>query len=715
MNIQLSRRTFLKSISASAAGVALGFHVPVLGRFAFAAEEAKLNTWVYIEPDSTVRVLLGYAEMGQGIYTSIPTVIADEMEADLSLFKVEFAPVGSEFANPLFGMQATGGSTTTRGTFPQMRQAGATARDLLEQAAAKMWGVDPATVHADNGRLVNSANNQSVAFGEVVGFVAGLTPRDGYPLKDPSAWRYIGQPQDRLDIPFKVNGTAGFGIDVKVDGMLYGALMACPVFGGKLQAVDEAPAMAVRGVRQVVKFDSSFVVVADSYWQARKGLAALKPEWAPGDFASASSETITQTLRDGHAGELMPAESEGDVEAALAGAAKVVEAEYQVPYLSHAPMEPMNGTAHFTADGLTMWLPTQSPGLTAQVLSNVLGIDLARIQVHSTFLGGGFGRRFYMDFAIPAALTSKAVGAPVKVLWSREEDMTHDYYRPAAVARFRIGLDGDNKVVAYDAVTACQSVAASLFGDNGQLDGQSVEALVKLPYAFGARRVQLANIKLPVPVGFWRSVGASQNGFFAESAIDEAAHAAGVEPLAFRLALLADAPRYARVLQAAADAIGWSTPPAAGRARGIALVESFGSICAQAVELSVDGKAIRLHKIAAAVDSGMVVEPKNFEAQVQGAIVYGLTAAMYSEISITNGAATETNFDTYDMVRINQLPELAIVFVPDGKSDMGGGGEIGVPPLAPALVNALFAATGERIRTLPLAKQGYTLESSRDA
>lgn len=712
MNVQLSRRTLLKSLTVTAAGAALGFHIP-FSRVAYAAEEAQLNTWVFINTDDTIRILLGYAEMGQGIYTSIPVVIVDEMEGDLGKVKVDFAPVGTEFANPLFGMQATGGSTTTRATFQQMRQAGATARDLLEQAAAKRWGVDPSTVHAQNGVLVNSANNQTLRFGEVVGDLQGLTPREGYPLKDAAAWRYIGKPQNRLDIPFKVNGTAGFGIDVKVPGMLYGALMASPVFGGKLGSVDEAPAMAVKGVRQVVKLESSLVVVADSYWQARKGLAALSPVWEPGDFANGSSETISASLRAAMDGQMMDAEADGDVDAALGSAAKVVEVEYEVPYLSHSPMEPMNGTAHVTADSAELWLPTQSAGLTAQILSNVLGMDLAKIQVHSTFLGGGFGRRFYLDFAIPAALTSRAVGAPVKVLWSREEDMRHDYYRPAAVARVKIGLDASNKVVGYDAIAACQSVAASLFGDNGQLDGQSVEALVKLPYAFGSRRVRWAKAVLPVPVGFWRSVGASQNGWFAESAIDEAAHAAGAEPLAFRLSLLEGNPRYARVLQAAADAVGWSTPAAAGRSRGIAMVESFGSICAQAVELSVDNKQIRLHKIAAAIDSGAVVEPKNFEAQAQSAIVYGLTAAMFDEITIANGAAVQGNFDTYQMLKIHQLPELAIVFVPDGVSAMGGGGEIAVPPIAPAVTNAIFAATGDRVRQLPLVKSGYSLVASR--
>lgn len=713
MNVRLSRRGFLAGTSVAVSGLVIGFHLPA-GRALAATEPARLNSFVIVHADDTVEILVGYAEMGQGIVSSLPQTIADEMEADFAKVRTAFAPADMAFANPVFGAQATGGSTTTRGSFDVMRRAGATARDLLEQAAAAEWGVPAEEVKARQGRLVHEPSGREMTFGAVAAKAAGMMPRESYPLKEPSQWRLIGASPDRLDLPAKVRGEARFGIDVRLDGMLVATIAQAPVFGGRLRNVDPAPAMAVRGVRKVVPLENAVAVVADGYWPAKKGLDALSPEWEAGHFAGGSSEVLLATFRAALDRADATAEQEGDAEAALATAARVIEAEYRVPYLAHATMEPMNATARVSEDRAELWVPTQGQSAAQRAVAAALGIAPEKVEVHTTFLGGGFGRRSETDFSVQAALVAKAVGAPVKLIWSREEDMAHDFYRPASAARYRIGLDGNGRITAYDVAIACPSILSRLFPGavrNG-IDSQSVEGAVELPYDMPARRVRYAMTNTPVPVGFWRSVGNSQNGFFTESAIDEAAHAAGQDPLAFRLANLKGSPRHAKVLEAVAEAANWGKA-GPGRFQGIAMVESFGSVVAEVVELSLGSdREIVLHRITVAADPGLVVNPRIFDAQLQSAVVYGLTAALYGEITVKGGRVEQGNFDTYEMVHLGQLPPIETLLLPDGTSRMGGAGEVGLPPLAPALANAIFAATGERIRELPLMKHGYSLGSA---
>ncbi|MEX0814567.1 MAG: molybdopterin cofactor-binding domain-containing protein, partial [Dongiaceae bacterium] len=527
-------------------------------------------------------------------------------------------------------------------------------------------------------------------------------------LKKPAQWTLIGKPTPRLDTPAKVDGSAVFGVDVKLDGLLVGTVMACPVFGGRLRTVDQAPALAVKGVRAVVPLDDAVVVVADGYWPALKGLRALAPEWDEGANAAMSSASIRAEFMAALDGPAAVAAAAGD-DAALAGAAKQVEAVYEVPFLAHATMEPMNATAHVTADGVEIWAPTQGQGPIQFAVGAALGLEPGQVKVHTTFLGGGFGRRFETDFALQAVLAAKAVGAPVKLIWSREEDIRHDFYRPAAVARLRGGLDAGGRPVAWQARLVCPSIMTRALPDyvKDGIDPSSVEGAAEMPYRIANRRTEYAMKHTGVPVGFWRSVGNSQNAFFVESFLDEIAHAAGADPLDFRLRLLDEAPRHRAVLEAAAETAGWGSPPPPGRFRGLALHESFGSIVAEVVEISVgDGKALSVHKVACAVDCGVVVNPDTVVAQMESGIVYGLTAALFGEITLRDGRVEQGNFDGYEMLRLAQMPEIAVRIVQFGAA-IGGIGEPSTPPIAPAVANAIFAATGERVRSLPLVRHGF--------
>ncbi len=706
----VSRRQFLQTGAAAAGGLVIGFHLPAPGRGARAATaEAAINAWLRIAPDDTVTILVAHSEMGQGVYTSLPMIVAEELEADWKKVRAEMAPADPEYRNRMFGVQATGGSTSVRSSFDHLRQAGATAREMLRQAAAERWGVPVAECHASGGRIVHGPKGWQATYGELAEAAARLEPPAEVALKKPAQWTLIGKPTPRLDTPLKVDGSAVFGVDVKLDGLLVGTVMACPVFGGRLRSVDEAPALAVKGVRAVVPLDDAVVVVADGYWPALKGLRALAPVWDEGANAAMSSASIRAGFMAALDGPAAVAATAGD-DAALAGAAKQVEAVYEVPFLAHATMEPMNATARVAADGVEIWAPTQGQGPIQFAVGAALGVEPVQVKVHTTFLGGGFGRRFETDFVLQTVLAAKAVGAPVKLIWSREEDIRHDFYRPAAVARLRGGLDAAGRPVAWQARLVCPSIMTRALPDyvKDGIDPSSVEGAVEIPYRIANRRTEYAMTHTGVPVGFWRSVGNSQNAFFVESFLDEIAHAAGADPLDFRLRLLDEAPRHRAVLEAAAEAAGWGGPLAAGRFRGLALHESFGSIVAEAVEISVgEGKALRVHKVACAVDCGVVVNPDTVVAQMESGIVYGLTAALFGEITLRDGRVEQGNFDGYEMLRLAQMPEIAVRIVESGAA-LGGIGEPSTPPIAPAVANAIFAATGERVRSLPFARHGFT-------
>jgi isoquinoline 1-oxidoreductase beta subunit len=710
--LNLSRRRFLQSGAAAAGGLVLGFHLPAGGRLAGAAAgEAAINAWLSIAPDDTITVTVAHSEMGQGVYTSLPMLVAEELEVDWTRVRARFAPAEPVYRNRMFGIQGTGGSTSIRASFDHLRQAGATAREMLRRAAAEGWGVPLEQCEAEGGRVVHGASGRAAGYGALAAAAATLEPPAEVALKQPADWALIGKPLPRLDVPAKVDGSAGFGIDVQVPDMLIATVKASPVFGGKLKSVDEKPAFAVKGVRAVVPLESAVVVVAEGYWPAQKGLEVLDPVWDEGPHAAMSDATIRAELSAALEQEGVVARDDGAAAEALAGAAKRLEAVYEVPYLAHATMEPMNATAHVTAEGVEVWAPTQGQGPIQHAVAGLLGIEPGRVAVHTTFLGGGFGRRFETDFVVQAVLASKAVGKPVKLVWSREEDMRQDFYRPAAMARLSAGLDGAGNPVAWHARLASPSIMSRALPQlvKDGIDPSSVEGVSDTPYGVANLRVEYAMRHFGVPVGFWRSVGHSQNAFFVESFLDELAHAARRDPLAYRLGLLGDHPRHRKVLETAAEAAGWGRPAPEGRFRGLALHESFGSIVAEVAEISVaEGKKITLHRMACAIDCGRVVNPDTVVAQMESGIVYALTAALFGRVTIAEGRVGEGNFDRYPMLQLAQMPEVEVRIVESGAA-LGGIGEPSTPPAAPALANALFAATGARLRSLPLSRHGYAL------
>lgn len=702
----VTRRRFLQISATAAGGLLIGFHLPRFARYAEAAtaEETAINAWLRIAPDDSVTILVANSEMGQGVYTALPMLIAEELEVDWRKVKGEMAPADPTYRNLNFGVQATGGSTSVRWAFDPLRKVGATAREMLRQAAAAKWKVPRAECVARNGRIVHHPTGRALGYGTLAVAATKVEPPAEVQLKKRDEWKLLGKPTRRLDTPAKVNGAAQFGIDVQVNGMRVATVMACPVFGGKLKRVDDTPALAVRGVRAVVPLEDAVIVVANGYWPAKKGLDALRPVWDEGSRAGVSSATIREQLKAALGKEGAVAHSEGDIAAAKASATQRVEAVYEVPFLAHATMEPMNATAHVKADGVEIWAPTQGQWPIQQVVSGMLEMKPEQIKVHTTFLGGGFGRKFEFDFVVQAVQASKAVGAPVKLVWSREEDVRHDFYRPAAMARFDAGLDADGMPMAWEARLACPSIMTRVFPDwvKEGVDPSSVEGASGIPYGIANQRVEYVMTDTGVPVGFWRSVGSSQNAFFVQSFLDELAHAAGKDPLDYRLRLLGSKPRYRKVLETAAKAAGWGTPAPAGRFRGLALHDSFGSIVGEVAEISIDdGGAITVHKVTCAVDCGWTVNPDTVVAQMESGIVYGLTAALFGEVTLEKGRVQQGNFDTYKMLHLSQMPEIDVHIIESG-TELGGIGEPGTPPIAPAVANAVFAATGKRVRKLPI-------------
>jgi isoquinoline 1-oxidoreductase subunit beta len=710
MDQAVSRRFLLKAGAAAAGGLVIGIRLPAFDRVAEAAEAApNLTAWLSIAPDNTVIVMVPSAEMGQGVATALPMLIAEELEVDWQQVRIALAPSNPAYANPQFHTQATGGSRSVRGFFEPLRQAGAAAREMLRHAAASRWGVAAEACQAAHGRI-SHLDGHSASYGELAANAAGLPVPAHLPLKPRNAWTLIGKSTQRLDTPAKVDGSAGFGLDVKLPDLLVATVANCPVFGGRLKAVDDAPAMAVKGVKAVVRLPDAVAVVADGYWPAKKGLSALQPQWEDGDNAGQTDAAIAAALQGGLAAEGGVAESAGDAADALRRAAKTVEAVYTVPFLAHATMEPMNATAHVTADGCQIWVPTQAPGSAQRQAASALGLNPEQVRVNCTYLGGGFGRRGETDLILQAVAVSKAVGRPVKLIWAREEDIQHDFYRPTSLARLRAGLDAAGKITAWDFKIVAPSIMTRTRGariKNG-VDPTSVEGAVESPYAPANRRIEYVLKDVGVPVGYWRSVGHSITAFYVESLVDELAQAAGQDPYAFRRAVLADRPRHRAVLDKAAAMARWERPPLPGHFRGIALHESFGSIVSQVVEISLAKGSLRVHRVDCAVDCGLAVNPGTITAQMESGIVFGLTAALFGVITIKQGRVEQANFDTYPMLHMAQMPAISVSII-EGGDKPGGIGEPGTPPAAPALANAIFAATGKRLRSLPLISQGITI------
>ncbi len=704
----VNRREFVKQSALGATGLLIGFYLP--GKYEALAgvppkENRAINAWVQIAGDDSVLLLIDKSEMGQGISTALSMILAEELDLDWKKIRTEFAPAAPQYFNPIFGMQGTGGSSSIRGSWEPLAKAGAAAREMLVATAARQWGVSAEACRTENNAVVHAASGKKLGYGSLVEEAAKLAVPVNPKLKEAKDYRFIGKPTKRIDSQVKVDGSARFGIDVRLPGMLHAVVARCPVFGGKVKSFDASKAKAISGVKEVVQISTGVAVVANNTWSAMEGRRAIDIVWDEGQNATNSSEAIRKLYHDRLEQSGAIARKEGDVDGALASATKSIQAIYEVPFLAHATMEPMNCTADVRADGCEVYAPTQFQTVNQMTAARIAGLKPAQVQIHTTYLGGGFGRRAEQDFLIEAVELSKAVGAPVQVTWSREDDMQQDYYRPTVSVKLTAGLDGSGNVVAWKSRIVAPSIMSRFFPGsvkNG-IDETAVEGLATLKYEVPNFLVDYVMTDPGVPVGFWRSVGCSHNGYIAECFVDELARAARKDPLEFRRAMLAKEPRPLGVLNLAAEKAGWSKPLAAGRYRGIAMVESFSSFVAQVAEISLDRKAgtVHVHKVVAAVDCGRYVNPETIRAQIEGAILYGLTAALNGEITIAKGRVEQSNFNDYDMVRINEAPQVEVHII-ESKDGPGGIGEPGTPPIAPAVCNAIFAATGKPVRRLPI-------------
>jgi isoquinoline 1-oxidoreductase subunit beta len=708
-----TRREMLLTALSAAGGLAIGIRPaaaivmgPTASDTPLPQGATEVTAWVVIEPDETILIRVAKQEMGQGILTSLPMLVAEELEVDWAKVRVEYASANRNLREHVYGRTGTGGSTSVRTSYRMLQQAGASARARLITAAAARWGVDPATCVAQGGQVFHKASSRGFTYGALAADAAHVTLVQEPVIKSPEQFTLAGKPAARLDTRVKVTGEAKFGIDTRLPGMAYAAVTACPVFGGKPVKVDDSDIKGRRGIKAVLKLPDSVAVVADSFWRAKQALADVNITWDEGPAAVSNSEQFNAEYRAALAGPAVNALKRGDTVAALAGAAKVVEATYEVPHLAHAAMEPLNCTAHVQPDRVDIWMGTQAPESAIQFAAQVSGLPADKIFVHNCFLGGGFGRRAVNDELKQAVAISKAMAAPVKLVWTREEDMRHDRYRPQAAIRFKAGLSADGVPVAWDMRTAVGSIQRSLGWDKVEsgVERSAVEGLTNNPYAVPAMNVDCILKNTHVPVMFWRSVGSSQNAFAVESFIDEMAAASGADPLQFRRNLLAGKSDFLRVLDVLEDKSGWGRNKLpSGWGRGIAIHESFGTIVGEVVEASVSAKGeVKVHRVVAAVDCGHVINPRTVEMQIESGVIYGLTAALSGEITIKDGAVEQGNFDEYEMVRMADAPKIETYLALSGGSKWGGIGEPGTPPIAPALANAIFDATGQRIRSLPL-------------
>ena len=701
----VDRRGFLKLGAAGAAGLLIGFYLPERAEALAVASEPSvaLNAWIHVGTDNNVTILIDKSEMGQSILTGLAMLAAEELECDWKKVRTEFAPADKAYVNPQFGVQGTGGSSATRTSWDPLRKAGAAARLMLLEAAAQKWNVNAAECRAENGAIHHAGTKRQLSYGSLAEAAARLPLPQEVPLKDPKQFRLIGQTTKRLDTPEKVNGSAQYGIDVRQPGMVYAVVERCPVFGGKVASFEASKAKSVPGVKDVIQISNGIAVIADNTWTAMAGRKALEVKWDEGPNSEMSSASISKLLADGARRPGYAARKEGDVEAGLAGAAKKIEAEYEVPFLAHATMEPQNCTAHVRADRCDVWAPTQNQTNTQNVAAKITGLDPKSVFVHTTFLGGGFGRRFETDFVGEAVEISKALGGPVKVTWSREDDIQHDYYRTASHAHFEAGLDADGWPVAWLNRISCPSLMARFGPLKDNFDRRSVEICDTVPYAIPNILVDYQLTDVGIPIGFWRSVGASQNGFFLESFIDEIAVAGKKDPYELRRRLLAKSPRHLAVLEKAAEKSGWGTPLPADRFRGIAVVSSYLGYVAQVIEIAVNRQArtLKVHRVVCALDCGRIVNPGSIDAQVKSSVVYGLTAALRGAITIDRGRVRQRNFSDYRVLRLPEMPVVDVHMIPSEEAPTGAG-EFTLPPVAPALCNAIFAATGNRVRRLPI-------------
>jgi isoquinoline 1-oxidoreductase beta subunit len=705
----VERREFLKLTVGASGGLLLGLYLPI-GKESLAASPAAVfapNAFVRILADETVTVVVNHSEMGQGVFTSLPMLLADELDADWTKVKFEPAPVDPAYNHPVFGIQMTGGSTSTWSGFEQFRKAGAVGRAMLVKAAAEEWSVEPASCRTSNGFVIGPKPEMRLSYGHLVAKAALLKPPEEVTLKDPKDFQLIGKSLKRLDTREKANGKAVFGLDVNLPGMLVAVVARPPVFGAKVKTFEAAKASAIPGVRRVVAVPSGLAVIADGFWAARRGRGALHIEWDEGAMADFSSRSQREQYAALAKQPGLVARKEGDAAAELRGAGKRIEAVYEVPYLSHAMMEPLNCVVDLRADRCEIWTGTQFQTIDRNAAAQIAGLKPEQVQVHTTLLGGGFGRRAnpFADFVSEAVHVAKAAGAPVKVIWTREDDMHGGYYRPAYYHALAGCLDANGAPLAWSHHIVGQSILegtpfAMMIKDG--IDESSVEGASDLSYAIPNISVQYHPVKVGVPVLWWRSVGHSHNAFVKESFFDELCAAGAKDPYQMRRALLANHARERGVLDIVAEKSGWGKPLPKGRGRGIAVHASFESFAAQVAEVSVDesGK-VRVHRVVCAVDCGRYVNPGIIEAQIEGAAVFGITAALYGELTFDKGRVQQSNFHDYPMLRINETPDIEVHLVRNDEKP-GGIGEPGVPCAAPAVANAIFAATGKRVRKLPI-------------
>ncbi|WP_437926568.1 xanthine dehydrogenase family protein molybdopterin-binding subunit [Sorangium sp. So ce291] len=706
----VSRRDFMQAAAGSAAGLLLSFYVPQGVRAApKAAQPPPLspNAFVRIGTDDSVTVVLAHSEMGQGIWTGLAMLIAEELECDWSKVRSEHAPAAPVYGHPVMHFQMTGGSSSTNGEFERYRTVGAMAKDMLVRAAAARWKVSPATCVAAKGVITHGKDQ--LTYGQLAEEAMKLTPPAKVKLKDPKDWKLIGTVVRRIDTPEKITGKAQFGMDVHFPGLRTAVVLRPPAFGAKLVKFDAADALKVPGVEKVVPTANGVAVVAAHFWAAKLGRDALRAEWTKPEGGGADSAKLLADFRAQARKPGTVSAQVGKVEDAMAAAKSRIEAEYDVPYLAHATMEPLNCTAKIDGDRCEIWTGTQFQTGDQMAAAKILGTTPDKVQIHTMFLGGAFGRRAspVADFVAEAVIVAKAAGVPVKVVWTREDDMRGGYYRPAFVHRIQVGVDARGMPAAWDQTVVGQSIIAGtplepLVMKNG-IDHSSVEGIAESPYVekTPALRVSLHSPKTPITVLWWRSVGNTHTAFAVESMVDELAHAAGKDPLAYRLELLKDKPRHANALKVAAEKAGWGTAPAPGRARGLAMHESFGSIIAEVVEVSIEQGRIRVHEVTCSVDCGTAVNPLGVEAQIQGSVAFGLTAALYGKLNIADGVVQESNFHDYPMLRMFDMPRIAVHIIPS-QAKMGGIGEPATAPIAPAVANAVFALTKQRLRSLPL-------------
>lgn len=738
MASNMTRRGFLRASAAVGGGLIVAFELPGCARHSIKrremAEHAEktgelmASAWITITRDSRIIYTLDRVEMGQGTMTSHAMMVAEELEVEPGAIEIALAPADRAYDNTTLGFQVTGGSTSVVSSWEPLRKAAAATREMLRQAAAITWAVPLVECEARGGEIVHTPSSRRARYGELTEIAAFLEVPDVDP-KPRDRFRVLGTPVGRVDARAKVDGTANYGIDVVVPGMLTAVLVRPPVPGATVRSLRADAARAQKGVRHVLETPRGIAVVAETYWQARRAAAGVEVEWDEGPLASFDSEALRRALAEKARSSGKVVREDGDAGKAIARAPRTVEAVYEVPYLAHATMEPQSCTAHVTRDHCEIWAPTQAPGMGREIAARITGLAHRDVTVHSTLLGGGFGRRLQQDYLAEAVYVSRAVGAPVKVVWSREDDMQHDYYRPQTYNLLRGAVSADGRITGWFHRIAAQSIlsqigpdwlasllpnwapqvaklmmgssAARMIKNNVMPDQTSVEGAAQLPYGIGNVQVEYVEHEPGVPIGFWRSVGHSENAFVVESFIDELAHAADRDPYELRRVLLGRAPRHLAVLERAAKEAGWGTPTAPGVGRGIAVHESFGSVCAEVAEVSIEGGAVRVHRVVCVIDCGFALNPDIVAAQMESAVVFGLSAALRQEITFVNGRVQQSNFHDYPVLRMFEMPRVE-VHIMASERDPSGAGEPGLPPIAPAVANAIFAATGIRIRKLPI-------------